>query len=128
MPPRNAKAARGEGEDTAATAAAGTARHDEASGATTAQLGADERYKTGPFSLLYAAVHNPGTHVLILCRNQKRIFARVRAFDRHFNMLLQGAQEISTEKDASGNDRMRNLDKLFLRGDSVISVVSMKGQ
>ena len=88
--------------------------------------GADEKYKTGPFSLLYNAVHVPGTQVLILCRNQKRIFGRVRAFDRHFNMLLEDAQEIGTDKDADGNPRTRGLPKLFLRGDSVISVVSMK--
>lgn len=89
----------------------------------TTKLGADEKYKTGPFSLLYDAVHTAGTQVLILCRNQKRIVARVRAFDRHFNLLLENATEMGTEKDVSGNLRSRTLPKVFLRGDSVISVV-----
>jgi small nuclear ribonucleoprotein D2 len=124
MPPRNAKAARTEGEDTAATASSGNNNNNVEQESN--RIGADEKYKTGPFSLLYNAVHVKDMKVLILCRNQKRILARVRAFDRHFNMLLEGAQEISSEKDASGNLRVRNLPKLFLRGDSVISVVSVK--
>ena len=130
MPPkqRNDQARRTEdGGNTAATAAGGK-QSDNNNNVESARLGAEEKYKDGPFSLLYNAVHTPGTHVLILCRNQKRIFAQVRAFDRHFNMVLENAREISTEKDAQGNNKMRNLNKLFLRGDSVISVVSMKDQ
>lgn len=98
-----------------------------AGAASTAQLGAEDKYKTGPFSLLYSAVHTPTTRVLILLRNQKRLVARVRAFDRHFNMLLQDGQEISNEKDAAtGEHKLRHIPKLFLRGDTVISVVAVK--
>lgn len=89
-------------------------------------LGAEEKFKTGPFSLLYQAVHTPTTRVLILMRNQKRIVAKIRAFDRHFNMLLQDCQEISGETDASGHPKMRHIPKMFLRGDTVISVVAVK--
>jgi small nuclear ribonucleoprotein D2 len=124
---RNAKAPRAEGEDTAATAAGGRPV-DAAATENVNSIGADEKFKSGPFSLLYNAVHDKNIKVLILCRNQKRVLARVRGFDRHFNMLLQDAQEISTETDAGGNHRMRSLNKLFLRGDSVISVVSIQQQ
>ena len=121
IPPKtttNIKVSRTEGD-----AAVSSDNHNNANDRESNKLGADEKYKTGPFSLLYDAVHTSGTQVLILCRNQKRILARVRAFDRHFNMLLENAQEMGTDKDASGNLRSRSLAKLFLRGDSVISVV-----
>jgi small nuclear ribonucleoprotein D2 len=121
MPPKT-KVARTE-DDAAAPRSEHLATERESN-----KIGADEKYKTGPFSLLYDAVHTPGTQVLILCRNQKRILARVRAFDRHFNMLLENAQEMGTDKDASGNLRQRSLPKLFLRGDGVISVVRISSE
>ena len=35
--------------------------------------------------------------VLINCRNNRKILARVKAFDRHMNMVLENAREMWTE-------------------------------
>eukprot|EP01064_Diplonema_japonicum_P018418 TRINITY_DN2709_c6_g1_i1.p1 TRINITY_DN2709_c6_g1~~TRINITY_DN2709_c6_g1_i1.p1 ORF type:complete len:137 (+),score=32.22 TRINITY_DN2709_c6_g1_i1:52-411(+) len=90
----------------------------------------EENFKTGPFSLLTSAVANQ-TQVLINCRNNKKILARVRAFDRHMNMVLENVQETWTEVPKQGQGKKRSqpinkfrfISKLFLRGDSVILVV-----
>jgi small nuclear ribonucleoprotein D2 len=65
------------------------------------------------------------TQVLINCRNNRKLLARVKAFDRHCNMVLENVKEMWTEK--SGKDKGVNKDrfisKMFLRGDSVILVL-----
>ncbi|CAK9092250.1 Probable small nuclear ribonucleoprotein Sm D2 (Sm-D2) (snRNP core protein D2) [Durusdinium trenchii] len=53
--------------------------------------------------------------VLINCRNNRKILARVKAFDRHSNMVLENVREMWTED--------RFISKMFLRGDSVILVL-----
>lgn len=35
--------------------------------------------------------------VLISCRNNRKLLARVKAFDRHFNMVLENVKEMWTE-------------------------------
>jgi small nuclear ribonucleoprotein D2 len=68
--------------------------------------------------------------VLISLRNNRKILARVRAFDRHMNMVLTNVMEMWTEK-PKGNkgkkshavNRERYIPILFLRGDSVIFVL-----
>jgi len=35
--------------------------------------------------------------VLINCRNNKKLLGRVRAFDRHCNMVLENVREMWTE-------------------------------
>lgn len=51
---------------------------------------------TGPLSILQTAVR-ARTQVLISCRNNRKILARVKAFDRHCNMVLENAKEMWTE-------------------------------
>ena len=34
------------------------------------------------------------TQVLIFCRNNKKLLARVKAFDRHCNMVLEDVKEV----------------------------------
>jgi len=55
----------------------------------------------------------------------------VKAFDRHFNMVLEDVCEMWTEmpkkskgKKAHPVNRERFLNKIFLRGDSVILVLT----
>ena len=55
---------------------------------------------------------------------------RVKAFDRHMNMVLDNVLEMWTEMPKSGKgkrarpqNRERFISKLFLRGDSVIIVI-----
>lgn len=48
----------------------------------------EERFRTGPLSLLLESVKN-NTQVLINVRNNKKLLGRVKAFDRHCNMVLE---------------------------------------
>ncbi|KAF2462211.1 small nuclear ribonucleoprotein-like protein sm d2 [Lineolata rhizophorae] len=83
---------------------------------------------TGPLSLLQTAVRSH-TQVLISCRNNRKLLARVKAFDRHCNMVLENVKEMWTEssRNAEGMRKSVNKDrfisKLFLRGDSVVLVL-----
>ena len=70
------------------------------------------------------------SQILINCRNNKKILARVRAFDRHLNMVLENCKEMWTENPKKGKGKKakpvnkdRYVAKMFLRGDSVILVL-----
>ena len=87
---------------------------------------------TGPLSLLSTAV-STSSPVLINLRNNRKLLARVKAFDRHMNMLLEGVTEMWTERSSNtgkgkkksrGVNKDRLIAKMFLRGDSVILVVA----
>jgi small nuclear ribonucleoprotein D2 len=47
----------------------------------------EETFDVGPFSLLTKTVKS-NAQVLIALRNNRKILARVKAFDRHMNMVL----------------------------------------
>lgn len=76
----------------------------------------------GPFSLLDTAMRE-NQRVFIQCRNSKALLAKVIAFDKHFNLVLKGVQEI-TESHGS-EQKQRSIENLFLRGESVIFIVKM---
>ena len=78
----------------------------------------------GPTTILGDAVRN-GAQILISCRNNKRLLGRVRAFDRHCNMVLEEVTEMWVEYPKKGNpvNKDRFISKLFLRGDSIITVL-----
>jgi len=91
----------------------------------------EEEFTTGPLSILTQSVRN-NTQVLINCRNNRKLLARVKAFDRHFNMVLENVKEMWTELPKSGKgqrkrgkpvNKDRYISKMFLRGDSVILVL-----
>ncbi|KAG2644221.1 hypothetical protein PVAP13_2KG298180 [Panicum virgatum] len=60
-----------------------------------------------------------------------RLLGRVRAFDRHCNMVLENVREMWTEIPKTGKGKKKALpvnkdrfiSKMFLRGDSVIIVL-----
>ena len=86
-------------------------------------------FETGPMSVLLNAVKH-GNQVLISCRNNRKLLARVKAFDRHSNMVLEQVKELWTEtpRDKNGKkgkpvNKDRYISKMFLRGDSVILVL-----
>ncbi len=90
-----------------------------------------QELETGPLSVLTDSVKN-NTQVLINCRNNKKLLGRVKAFDRHCNMVLEEVKEMWTEMPKSGKgnkkkskpvNRDRFISKMFLRGDSVILVL-----
>ena len=90
----------------------------------------EEEFSTGPLSVLTQSVKS-NTQVLINCRNNKKLLGRVKAFDRHCNMVLENVKEMWTEtpKSAKGKKKSqpvnkdRFISKMFLRGDSVILVL-----
>ncbi|EEH40482.1 small nuclear ribonucleoprotein Sm D2 [Paracoccidioides lutzii Pb01] len=81
---------------------------------------------SGPLSILQTATRSH-SQVLISCRNNRKLLARVKAFDRHCNMVLENVKEMWTEKPKGGKGKGVNKDrfvsKMFLRGDSVILVL-----
>ncbi|PNF33377.1 putative small nuclear ribonucleoprotein Sm D2 [Cryptotermes secundus] len=90
----------------------------------------EEEFSTGPLSVLTQSVKN-NTQVLINCRNNKKLLGRVKAFDRHCNMVLENVKEMWTELPRTGKGKKkakpvnkdRFISKMFLRGDSVILVL-----
>lgn len=90
----------------------------------------EEEFQTGPLSVLTQSVRN-NTQVLINCRNNRKLLARVKAFDRHFNMVLENVKEMWTEVPKTGRGKAKSkpvnkdrfISKMFLRGDSVILVL-----
>jgi small nuclear ribonucleoprotein D2 len=88
-----------------------------------------ESFDSGPLSLLTKVVKD-NSQVLINCRNNRKILARVKAFDRHMNLVLENAREMWTEVPKGGKtgkakpvNKDRFITKMFLRGDSVILIV-----
>ena len=73
-----------------------------------------------------------GIRILINCTNNKRLLGRLKAFDRHFNMVLE--EVMWTEQHKKGRNRGRDelihkdrfISKKFLRGDSVILVIKLR--
>jgi len=90
----------------------------------------EEEFNTGPLSVLTQSVKN-NTQVLINCRNNKKLLGRVKAFDRHCNMVLENVKEMWTEVPRTGKGKKkvkpvnkdRFISKMFLRGDSVVLVL-----
>lgn len=90
----------------------------------------EEEFQTGPLSVLTQSVKT-NTQVLINCRNNRKLLGRVKAFDRHFNMVLENVKEMWTEAPKTGKGKAkakpvnkdRFISKMFLRGDSVILVL-----
>lgn len=97
-----------------------------------AELSTLEEYEreNGPLSVLHRAVED-GTQILISLRNNKKLLARVKAFDRHSNMILVNVKEMWTERPESSSGKKgkpvnkdRYISKMFLRGDGVVLVVA----
>ncbi len=47
------------------------------------------------------------TQVLINCRNNRKLLARVKAFDRHCNMVLENVKEMWTEAPKTGKGKAK---------------------
>ncbi|KAJ3156273.1 mRNA splicing protein [Geranomyces michiganensis] len=90
----------------------------------------ESEFQNGPLSVLTQSVKN-NSQILIMCRNNRKLLARVKAFDRHCNMVLENVKEMWTEtprtakgaKKAKPINKDRFISKMFLRGDSVIIVL-----
>jgi small nuclear ribonucleoprotein D2 len=53
----------------------------------------DFEFRNGPLSVIQAAVQNHD-QVLISLRNNRKLLARVKGFDRHCNMVLINVKEV----------------------------------
>ena len=88
----------------------------------------EEIISEGPLSLLKEAVRT-NSQILIYCRNNRKLLGRIRAFDRHMNIILEAVCEIWSEmmKGKNKQHKLRNrerfISKMFLRGDSIILIV-----
>ena len=88
----------------------------------------EDMINEGPLSLLKDAVRT-NSQILIYCRNNRKLLGRIRAFDRHMNIILEAVCEIWSEmmKGKSKQHKLRNrerfISKMFLRGDSIILIV-----
>lgn len=87
----------------------------------------EEHFDIGPFSTLLESVRSRD-QIVVSLRNNRKILGRVKAFDRHLNMVLEDVCETWVEKPkgapkASHIPRERFFTKLFLRGDSVVYVL-----
>ena len=60
----------------------------------------------GPLSLLYDSAKK-GTPVMVCCRNNRKLIGRIKAFDRHFNMVLEGVTEIWTVPGVKGKGQKK---------------------
>ncbi|KAL5535360.1 hypothetical protein ACEPAF_3454 [Sanghuangporus sanghuang] len=81
----------------------------------------EQEISQGPLSVLLQAVRNHH-QVLISLRNNKKLLARVKAFDRHTNMVLENVKEASRcihsvpkGKNKKPVNKDRFISKMFLR-------------
>lgn len=86
-------------------------------------------FANGPLSILQTAVrtHN---QVLISCRNNRKLLARVKAFDRHSNMVLENVKEMWTEtpRNAQGKkgrpvNKDRFISKMYVEDFNYLDAV-----
>lgn len=89
-----------------------------------------EQLNNGPFQLLKSSVIER-VPILVKCRHNKMIYGRVKAFDKHFNLLMEDVvetwfaipQHLKGTPGAQKIPQTRTISKLFLRGDGVILIV-----
>lgn len=79
--------------------------------------------KGGPFSVLNSAMETR-SQVIVRCRFDKMLIGYVRAFDKHFNLLLTNVQEVSDSQE-EGETKHRTFNSVVLRGDSVVYVLKL---
>eukprot|EP00392_Amoebophrya_sp_AT5.2_P012517 g12622.t1 len=63
----------------------------------------------GPFTLLQKAVRDNG-QILINLRSTRKIIARLKAYDRHMNMVLEQAREMWVEQ-PKGSKKSKPINK-----------------
>jgi small nuclear ribonucleoprotein D2 len=88
----------------------------------------DYEFTHGPLRVLSQAVQNSNT-VLISLRNNHKLVATVKAFDRHCNMILINVKEFWYDTNGSAKVlRERFVSKMFLRGDSVVVILKYQDE
>lgn len=62
-----------------------------------------------------------GAQVLVELRGQRKIRGKLLSYDQHLNLHLDEADEITTNPE-NGNDRIKDIGNVILRGDNVVVV------
>lgn len=77
-----------------------------------------------PFMLLDRCITDAAP-CLVSCRHNKKLYGTLRAYDKHFNLIMEHVREIWQESkpDNSVDLRERFIPRLFVRGDGVIFIV-----
>jgi small nuclear ribonucleoprotein len=71
-----------------------------------------------PMELLQTSI---GSQVLVELKGRKMIRGKLRGFDTHLNLILEDAEEITT--DAETNEQtIEQVDTVIVRGDNVVIV------
>ena len=85
-----------------------------------------KEFETGPLSVLMQSVKQ-NTQVLINCRNNHKLLARVKGFDRHCNMVLENVKEMWTEtpKTGKGKKTKQSLGAAFGEAKFAINLASI---
>jgi small nuclear ribonucleoprotein D2 len=77
-----------------------------------------------PYTLLDHCIAE-ASPCLVSCRHNKKLYGTLRAYDKHFNLLMEHVREIWQEHtpDQRMDLRERFIPRLFVRGDGVIFIV-----
>ncbi|KAK4093480.1 hypothetical protein Purlil1_1814 [Purpureocillium lilacinum] len=70
----------------------------------------EHEFSAGPLSILQTAVRDR-IQVLISIRNNRKLLARVKAFDRHCNMILENVKEMWTETSKTDGGLTKSVNK-----------------
>jgi small nuclear ribonucleoprotein len=62
-----------------------------------------------------------GAQVLVELRGQRKIRGKLLSYDQHLNLHLEDADEITTNLE-NGNDTVKDIGNVILRGDNVVIV------
>merc|ERR1711939_609290 len=77
----------------------------------------------GPLSVLQTAVR-AGSQVLIALRNNRKLLGKVKAFDRHSNMVLENVKEMWSVLDAAPSSPQRSLHRAPPRPSFLVLTVT----
>lgn len=85
---------------------------------------------TGPLKLLCEAVEEDKEIILSL-RNNHKMYCKIKAFDKHCNILIYNVKEVWTVKSWESKTHVtkeRYISQAFLRGDNIIMIVKCPGK
>ena len=71
-----------------------------------------------PMELLQTSI---GSQVLVELKDRKKIRGKLRGYDTHLNLILEDAEEFSTDPETD-EQTIVQLDTVIVRGDNVVIV------
>jgi len=71
-----------------------------------------------PMELLQTSI---GSQVLVELKGEKKIRGKLRGYDTHLNLILEDAEEISTDPETD-EQTITQVNTVIVRGDNVVIV------